>query len=286
MNRSELRSFATGKKLVYIFHNTIDAVGDNAATERGVFEAAEDAVGDIERLVNLLINSVSASNIVITADHGFLYERDRLAAHDKMPKKGNDAILVKRRFILSEGHLDIDGTFTYSMDEIVKQDKPLYVTVPKGTGRFAIQGAGANYVHGGVMPQEIAIPVITFKNERSKSSKFDVRQVEVRLTSPVRKVTSPVMILEFFQTEKVEEKRLPLTLRLFFTDTDGQQISNENILIADSESSKPFERTYRERFVFKTMPYDKDKAYFLVMEEESTGTVVDKIPFSIELSVL
>ncbi|PWA10019.1 BREX-1 system phosphatase PglZ type A [Pueribacillus theae] len=283
-NRSDLRTLLAGKKLVYIYHNAIDARGDNASTEIGVFEAADEAMEDIQQLVNQLVNNVSASNIIITADHGFIYERDRLEERDKMPQKDDDALIVKRRFILSEKDPEIGGTLTYPMEGIIDQEKPLYVSVPRGTGRFAIQGAGANYVHGGAMLQEIVIPVITFKNERSKTSKHDVRKVDVKLSSPIRKITSQVMFLEFFQTEKVEEKRLPISLKLYFTDKEGQRISNENIIIADSSSSKPVERTYREKFVFKTMAYDKNENHYLILEEEATATIIEKIPFTIDLS--
>ena len=236
--RADLRAMLTGKKLVYIFHNTIDARGDHAATEAGVFEAAEEAINDIRLLVNQLVNDVSASNIIITTDHGFLYQRNQLEQRDKMPKGVDHSLMVKRRFIMTEEMPEIDGTLTYSMNQILEQETPLHVTMPKGTERFSIQGAGANYVHGGAMLQEIVVPVITFKNDRSSVSENTVRKVDVKLTSPVRKITNVMTYLEFFQIEKVEEKRRPLRLKLYFIDETDQRISNENIIIADSRSSE------------------------------------------------
>ena len=38
-----------------------------------------------------------------------------------------------------------------------------FVHIPKGNARFAIQGGGTNYVHGGILPQEMMIPVLQIK---------------------------------------------------------------------------------------------------------------------------
>ncbi|GAB3804906.1 hypothetical protein GCM10028868_32930 [Virgibacillus kimchii] len=139
----------------------------------------------------------SASNILITADHGFLYQRKPLAESQKLPDKEEDAIVTKRRFSVSEKSREIEGTLDYSMDYILEQEKDLYVTVPKGINRFAIQGAGANFVHGGAMLQEIVVPVITFKNDRSKSLVNAAVKVDVKLTTPTRKITNTITYLEF-----------------------------------------------------------------------------------------
>lgn len=283
-NRAELRELLKGEKLIYIYHNAIDARGDHAATEMGVFEATEEAIEDIHRLVNQLVNNVSASNILITSDHGFLYERDRIEERDKLPKNVDAAMRVKRRYILSREPDEIEGALTLAVHTMLNQKTPLYVTIPNGTTRFSLQGSGANYVHGGSMPQEIVIPVITFKNDRSKSSKNDSRFVDIKLTTPLRRVTNQVMYLEFFQMEKVENIRHPRTFSLYFSDEHGERVSNENLLIADRESSNPSERTFREKFVFKTKRYEREKTYYLVIEDEATNETYDKIPFTIDIS--
>src|SRR5699024_8822069 len=163
MNRTALRETVHGKKVVYVYHNAIDARGDNAATEMEVFQETEEAIDDIRLLVNQLVNNVSASNILITADHGFIYQRDTIEKSQKIPKKLEDTIITNRRFSVSDQQATVEGTLTYAMDYILQQEKELFVTVPKGINRFSVQGPGANYVHGGAMLQEIVVPVITFK---------------------------------------------------------------------------------------------------------------------------
>lgn len=285
MKPQEVRESLSGKKIAYIYHNTIDARGDNASTEHEIFSAVEQTLREIRSLINTLINRVSASNIIITADHGFIYNRDSLAVHDKVKKQGENSVIEKRRFILSSNSDSFEGTMKFSMDYILGEETDLNVIVPRGANRFAVQGTGANYVHGGSMLQEVVIPIIKFKNDRSKSSKNEVKKVDVKLTSLTRKITNTITNLDFFQIEKIEEKKKPLHLKLYFVDEEGNRISNENIIIADSFSSQPTDRIYKEKFVLKNMLYDKTKRYYLIMEDETTEKKYDKISFTIDMAI-
>ena len=51
MKSNEIVKEFKGLDVVYIYHNTIDARGDHASTEREVFEATEDAFKEIINLV-------------------------------------------------------------------------------------------------------------------------------------------------------------------------------------------------------------------------------------------
>lgn len=287
MKRPQYKDVFEGKKLVYIYHNVIDAIGDKANTERDVFEAVEKTFEDLNGLVKNLINNVSATNIYITSDHGFIYRRSPLKEFDKATKANVKSIDKGRRFILSkDNEKQNHGTISISMNYLLGDNTELDVIVPKGVTRFPIQGAGANFVHGGASLQEIVIPVVKFKNIRN--NEFKSSKVEVKLTNISRKVTNRVTYLEFFQIEKVENKRIPISLKVYFADEDGNIISNTNIIIADSRSSNPTDRTFREKFTLKNKSYDKSKKYYLIMEDEddSTKEIYNRIPFNIDLANL
>lgn len=100
--KQQLTEKFSGMKLIYIYHNTIDARGDNAATENEVFDATDKAFKELSGLVRKLRNDVSAINIIITADHGYIYRRTPLAERDKTPKEDMVGIKSKRRFILAK----------------------------------------------------------------------------------------------------------------------------------------------------------------------------------------
>lgn len=286
MNRAEYKKVFEGKKLIYIYHNAIDAIGDKASTERDVFTAVEKTFEDLNNLIKSLVNNVSATNIYITADHGFIYRRSSLQEYNKIGKADVKAIDDGRRFILSEDKIEEQGLLTVPMNYLLGEESRLNAIIPKGVTRFKVQGAGDNYVHGGGALQEIIIPVIKFKNIRK--DEFKSSKVEVKLTNISRKITNRITYLEFFQTEKVEEKKTPIRLKLYFVDEEDNRISNENIIIADSRSSKPEERSFREKFTLKDQAYDKGKKYYLVMEDEdeTVEKVYDKVPFMIDLAIV
>lgn len=285
MKRPEYKEKFENKKLVYIFHNVIDAIGDKATTERDVFEAVEKTYIDLNNLIKDLTNNVSAVNIYITSDHGFIYSRSALQEYNKVTKANVKPIDEGRRFILSEEKVEEQGILSLSMNYLLGNNTNLHAIVPRGVIRFKVQGAGANYVHGGAALQEIVIPVIKFKNIRKDEYKSS--KVEVKLTNISRKITNRITFLEFFQSGKVDEKKITLRLKLYFEDEEGNRISNENIIIADSRSSKPEDRTYREKFTLKDQIFDKTKKYYLVLEDEdeTVEKIYERVPVMIDLAI-
>ena len=289
MNSADIRKAFVGMDVVYIYHNTIDARGDHASTEREVFEATDDAFKEIVDLVNRLVDRVNATNIFITADHGYLYKRSPMQECNKIEGIKFDDGEDNRRFILTSDakEADKEGVLTFSMDYLLGENSEKNVITPKGTARFKVKGPGANYVHGGAMLQEIIVPMIKFKNDRSKSSLNDTRTVNISLTSITRKITNIITYLEFFQDEMIQDKVISKKVKCYFEDEDGNKISNENIIIGDSRSENPQDRTYREKFVLKSMPYDKRKQYFLVVQDaDDTDGEYERIAFNIDIAIV
>ena len=75
------------KNIIYIYHNQVDARGDKPASENEVFTACSEAIEEIHKLIKKLTSFISASKFFVTADHGFLYKRDRLHEFDPMTGK-------------------------------------------------------------------------------------------------------------------------------------------------------------------------------------------------------
>ncbi len=284
--RNDLRKVLSGKDLIYIYHNSIDARGDHHLTEREVFDAIEDTFEQLKLIIRKLVNDITATNIYIVSDHGFIYQRGNIMQSEKTSKDEIEGSYANRRFIFTDKDGEIEGTLNFDMKYLIQEDTSLKCITPRGVNRFEVQGPGANYVHGGSSLQEIVIPVIHFKNERGKSAK-EVQKVLVTLTSISRKITNPITYLEFFQTEKIADKTVPCRLKLYLTDEEDNRISNENIIIADIKSDDPTERTFKEKFVLKNMKYDKSKKYYLVLEdeEETAKQIYDRIPFTIDLAI-
>lgn len=283
MNKSQMTEIFGQKKLIYVYHNSIDAEGDKAATEHKVFHATEDAFKEISDLVRKFTNDLSAVNYFITADHGYIYRRTPLKESDKTPKVTDSDFPLKRRFVLISGQPQVENTQSFSMNYIGLPE--LTAIIPYGANCFKMQGAGSNYVHGGSSLQEVMVPVIQFKSGRNMAKQTVARKVQIALTSLTRKITSQIIYLDFQQSEPVADKILPLHVRVFLADENGERISNENIMIADSESAEPAERVFREKFTLRNMKYDKRLKYYLVMvdDDEMVENEFERIPFMIDL---
>lgn len=287
MNKAGRREFFKGKRLIYIYHDSIDAMGDKASTEIYTFTAVEKAINEVSDLVKIIRDDLSGTNIYITADHGFLYQRNALEESDKIEKEKIDAIEVKRRYMLSQEKREVSGLLDIDMSSIVKNEHQLSAYVPNATIRFKMQGSGVNFVHGGASLQEIVVPLLSFKNKRSgqKGTKA-IQKVDIKLTNTTRKITNSIFNLSFFQTEKVEEKMIPRTVVIYMVDEAGAVVSNEETIISDREFDNPEDRTFKLRFVLKSIQYDKSKDYYLIIKDTETGVITDKIVFTINLGIV
>lgn len=287
MNKAGRRETFKGKKLIYIYHDTIDAVGDKATTEIYTFDAAEKAVNQLYDLVKIIRDDLSGTNIYITADHGFLYQREPLQESDKIIKEPMEMIEAKSRYILSKEKKEVSGQTCIDLSSVIRNELQFFVYVPNGTIRNRNQGSGINFVHGGASLQEIVVPLLIFKNKRAgQKGVKSISKVDIRLTSTMRRITNSIFHLSFFQTEKVEEKMNPRTVIIYMADEEGNILSNEERVIGDRTSDDPAERTFKLQFALKSLPYDRNKTYYLIIKDMETGIMTEKIPFSINLGIV
>lgn len=281
MNRDAVRKLMTGQDLIYIYHNQVDARGDHTATENEVFSAAQESINEIMNLIQKLTVDKSITNYVITADHGFMYKRDKLDECDKVNMPKQSSAYLNKRFILSKERLSIEGTLNYSLEYLGSENKDVYVTVPRGADIFKIPGGGQNYVHGGASLQEIIIPLLKVKTERYKK---DVENVEVVLTSLSRKITNLITYLDFIQTENVSDTLQPIKIKVYLETESGEKISDEELIIADKKNASPEKRQFHEKFTFRNRKYSKDEKYFLVMKDATSDMELSRHEFIIDIA--
>lgn len=287
MNKVKRRKTFKGKKLIYIYHDTIDAIGDKAATELETFNAVEDAIDQISNLVRIIRNDLSGTHIYVTADHGFLYQRDELEVTDLMTKENIESMEVKRRYILSHEQKEVSGQQCINLSNIIDHEDPLFAYVPNATIRYRIQGGGANFVHGGASLQEVVVPLIYIRNKRSGQHGAEaIKKVDISLTNTARRITNSIFTLAFFQTEKVKEKTTPRTVAVYMADEENNVLSNEETIIGDLTFDDPKERVFNIQFALKNKVYDRNQTYYLIIKDTETDVIVDKIPFTINLGIV
>lgn len=284
MKRADRRELVSGKEVVYIYHNTIDAIGDKAPTEKKVFEACEDAMQELSNILRIIINDMQGTDIFITADHGFLYTYSPLTESDKIGKSAFSGTVyeVGRRYAMTDPLTAAEYLMPVQLEgEIggiaVKGYTPLDST------RIKITGGGENYVHGGVSLQEMVVPVIAFKNLRTTSKKYvEVSNAEIKLLSESRKVSNLLFSLDFFQRQPIGDKVQPCAYSIYMTDDEGVLISDRQTIIADRTSTNASERVFRVRFNLKAGAYDKNKIYRLVIANDTD--VPEEVEFHIDIA--
>lgn len=273
MPGSELRELYTKHQIFYVYHDRIDAAGDSASTERTVFEAAEETLRELLQLVKKWTNA-NATNILITADHGFLYQDIPLeqAYYLSESPQGDAVTKTNRRYVLGRSLKPSPSfmTFTSAQAGLVGD---IDIQIPKSIHRIPQPGAGTRYVHGGASLQEIVLPVITVNKKR----KSDVRHVNVDLMPETDKITTGQLAVKLLQREAVTDKIRPRQVRLglYVGDT---LISDQPILTFDSASDDQRDR-YQKSVLYLTQDADQynNRPVELRLEEPIPNTTQWKL---------
>ena len=286
--RLERSAWVKSKNVVYIYHDTIDEASHTSDTL--VFPACDDAMEELKNIVRIIASDFGGINIMITADHGFLYTYSPLTEDDKADNAGfkNRIIEYGRRYAI-----------------MMKDSKPEYLQyvkfldgntdyeayAPKENVRIKMNGGGLNYVHGGISLQELCVPLIEYHFLRKQSKEYqrnkeayDTKPVEVSLLSATHKISNMIFSLNFYQKEAVGDNRTVAVYQIYFTDGKGKQISDVQKIIADKTSENGQERTFRCSFNLKSLKYDNKEIYYLVIAEEG-GEIKAQEEFQIDIAL-
>ena len=277
-NKEKIRELLQKKNIVYIYHNQVDARGDKPASENEVFTACSEAIEEIHKLIKKLTGYISAPKFFITADHGFLYKRDKLQEFDKVSYDREICTYSNKRFLLTTKEVREPGMKSRLMTYM----NNLYVTTPIGADIFKVAGGGQNYVHGGSSLQEMLIPVIEL-TMNTRAVAYDY--VDVILTSVNRKVTNLITYFDFIQTEKVTDTMKARSLVAYFTTEDGEKISFDVPIVANSRENAPERRTFHEKFTLKSREYKYGDKYYLVLTDANDEkNILQQYEFMIDIA--
>ena len=296
MNAHEARNLIKGKRVVYIYHNEIDAMGDDRAKEHGVFGAANLAIIKIKKLVDKLCKSMNVNNVIITSDHGFLYNHDRLENVDKIDISSTEksyCIDISKRYSISKQQFKMANTHCFDISSIFNADTNLFAYFPRTFLRFKKKGGGVNFVHGGISLQEVVIPVLTYNHQRQeinlKKKGIKYGKVNITILNPERRIMSSPFLVHLFQTEKVTEKVQPIKCKVALWDMDKDQdiISDQKLIIAESTADNPVERQQKVRLTLSSKI--ENKVYYLRIIDEDPKAIkkdiIEPIPFEVDLII-
>ncbi|MCS7070837.1 MAG: PglZ domain-containing protein, partial [Anaerolinea sp.] len=146
-------------RLIVVTSQEIDELAerDNIRLARKVMD---DVLGDLARLVRQL-REYGCKTIIIAADHGYLFG-DELDSSMKIDPPGGQTLDLHRRVWIGRGGAASDAYLRLSLASFGLGDD-LDIAVPWGLGAFKVPGGARAYFHGGLAPQELAIPVLTLQ---------------------------------------------------------------------------------------------------------------------------
>ena len=237
IRENEGRALMREHEVIYIFHNVIDKTGDSPSTEAKTTEAVEHAFEELVQIVKKVAN-VNGNNILLTADHGFLFQQEPLDKSDTIAlPEAAEWTNRNRRFALGRGIAESGATKVFSASQLGLSGD-WSCAFPVSLGRFPLQGSGKRYVHGGFSLQEVVIPVVHINKSRSD----DTGRVSVEIIRLPTKLTTGQVALSLYQEKPVTPKLLPRVLKIGIYATDGQAISEVKTIAFDSRDDEARKR--------------------------------------------
>jgi uncharacterized protein (TIGR02687 family) len=270
--KDEGREFVKDKRIVYIYHDSIDAIGDDSRTEGRTFDAVRQAIDELAALSVYIVNNLNGNHIVITADHGFIFTETAKVETDKskLKDKPDGAILAKKRYLIGPNLPDHEATWHGKLSATAEVEGNLEFWIPKGSNLFNFVG-GARFFHGGAMPQEIVVPVITVKHIRGKSAEeTKPKTVTVQALGTNHRITTARHRFHLIQMETVGDRIKPVTLKVAVYE-GKEPVTDVQTVKFDSTSSNLDERKKWISLVLKDRTYNKKTPYRLVLQDAETG---------------
>lgn len=240
-DRDKGRDFFKKNRVVYIYHDWIDAIGDKKRTEHQTFDATTKAVDDIKNLIGK-IYGWNVTHVLVTSDHGFLFNYNTLQenSRENLPQSSGYTREHVRFVISDELPKKVDG-YKFDLSNTTNINTDLKVAVPRAINRFRKQGnIGVQFVHGGASLQELITPVITFYKQKNK----EPQSVSFKRIDNNSKITSNNLKVIILQDEPVSNDFSAANFTLAIYGQNGELLSNEVKVTLNATSANPKERIY------------------------------------------
>ncbi|EIC0883906.1 BREX-1 system phosphatase PglZ type A [Salmonella enterica subsp. enterica serovar Derby] len=274
-------------EVVYIWHNTIDAMGDSASTEEKTFEACRNAVVELKDLVTRVINRLHGTRIIVTADHGFLFQQQPLSGQDKttLQIKPDNTNKNHKRFIIGHQLPADDFCWKGKVADTAGVSDSSEFLIPKGIQRFHFSG-GARFVHGGAMLQEVCVPVLQVKalQKTAAEKQPQRRPVDIVKHHPLIKLVNNIDKVSLLQTDPVGELFEPRTLNIFIVDNANNVVSGKERICFDSDNDAMEKRIRDVTLKLIGANFNRRNEYWLILEDAQTETGYQKYPVIIDLA--
>ncbi len=275
--------------LIYVYHNRIDKLGDDKTTEEKVIEASREEIGFLIELVKK-IGNMNGTHMIITSDHGFIYQHEDLAESDFTDAQIEGTIhRDSRRYVIGENLSHNQNVMKFNARELnIHSDRE--ILLPKGIIRLRKQGSGSRYVHGGMSLQETVVPLLFIARKRTDT----VSKVEIDIINKTsNRITTNIHTVKFYQKDPVGKKYTARTIKSYFAviEGDGQErkvISDVFNYTFDLTSERSEEREVQKRFTLSTNIRSSDNVYLIIeerVERSNQWNTLSKFNYRLSLAM-
>ena len=269
------------RPLVYIFHDVIDE-NSHPQNPFEIIRSCRTAVNQLSALVKRLHATMNVANVVVTADHGFIYNDIRFEEKDKH-SISDSSIEKKTRYYLTNSTMKVDGIVKMPLEKVsgISSSKQLYVAVPIGTNRLAAPG-GYNFAHGGATLQEMIIPVV--KSSLRRTDKTE--KVGVSLMNHNLNMVSSRLKFHLIQSEAVSMTVMERKIVCQVFNGDDPVTIEKELLLSSTDSANLNNRVFEVTLnlsksvtssVLQLRVYDvDDKLNPLIKETVKNNTMIEQ----------
>ncbi len=272
-NQEDGRKYFRENRVVYIYHDWIDAIGDSAKTETDTYNATDKALQHIQSIIQKLY-SWNVYNVLITADHGFIYNQGKLKDASRQDYPKAEKIIKKHaRFAIGKGFEKVEG-YHFPLKNSTQLETDLEIVLPKAINRFKKQGyMGLQFSHGGASLQELLIPVVKFY----KKKEGVLEKVSFKRLDNQKRISAGSIKINLLQDQPVTSEYKPLEIVIGLYDENGENISNEERIVFDSTSSNPKERIKDVILTLNSKGSTKNFGYLKAFDSEDKSKLNPKV---------
>jgi len=277
-NREEGREFFRDKQVVYVYHNWMDTIGDKKASEYYTFESSQQCIDQLHQVVKMLYNNFNVGQIFITADHGFLFNYEKISEATSQSFPAIERVLKESaRFAIIDQDFTSNDTYSFSLANTTNIDTDVQVVMPKTINRFKKKGnVGVQFVHGGASLQEVIVPVLEIKRRKSTNAE----EVSFSLMSKPDTISLSIVKLKFLQNDRVGADYKSHQIILGIYDTDGNLISKETNIEFNKTAENAKERVYEIKMEMLSQASKHKVGYlkaYKAKDKEKLNAILDEM---------
>lgn len=273
LNRDQRRTLVQANELLYIYHDSIDKTGENQESQ--VCKVACETIEELKQHIKSLMDA-NISTVIITADHGFLYQQHVPSESEFMvfdnQHEGTTVFAQKRRMVIGRDLPEPPSLKHFTVAQLGLTGN-CDVLIPYSINRLRLQGAQSRYVHGGATLQEVIVPVLVI----SKSNRVSgTTPVGFKITNNIQnRITTAQFVIEIYQEQPISTQIVARRLRIKLCAKDGTLIGSaqSSEIILNSPATNATDRSMHITIVLneKAQKYNRQDV-FLIIEEPIINT--------------